>query len=76
MMDVMTDRVEEKNRVLKFTKLRYYLCDKAYDAVAHILVFGFETLEEVLQQATGKTRRGGLIVIIHGFLLLHLPLQS
>jgi hypothetical protein len=47
-MDVMTDRVEENNRVLKFTKLRYYLCDKAYDAVAHILVFGFETLEEVL----------------------------
>ena len=42
------DRVEEKTRVLKFTKLRYYLRDKAYDAVAHILVFSFETLEEVL----------------------------
>jgi hypothetical protein len=47
-MDVMTDRVEEKNRILKFTKLRYYLCDNAYDVVAHILVFSFKTLEEVL----------------------------
>jgi hypothetical protein len=47
-MDVMTDGIKEKNRVLKFTKLGYYLCDKAYDAVANILVFRFETLEEVL----------------------------
>jgi hypothetical protein len=44
----MTDRVEEKNCILKFTKLRYYLCNKAYDAVVHILVFSFKILEEVL----------------------------
>ena len=41
------DRVQKKDRVLKFTKLRDYLCYKAYDTVANILVSGFETLEEV-----------------------------
>lgn len=47
MVDVIKDWVTEKDSVLKFTKLGDYLCDKAYHAVANILVFGFETLEEV-----------------------------
>jgi hypothetical protein len=41
------DGVKKKGRVLKFTKLGYYLCDQACDAVANIFVFGLESFEEV-----------------------------
>jgi hypothetical protein len=72
MVNVMKDWLREKDRVLKFTKLGDYLCDKAYHAVANILVFGFETLEEVFQQAASKTRRSGLvIIIIDNFLMFY-----
>jgi hypothetical protein len=68
--------VPEKDRVLKFTKLGDYLCDKAYDSVTNILVFGFETLEGVFQQTARKTRRGSLVVIIHSFVLFYFSLRS
>jgi hypothetical protein len=53
-----------------------YLGDKAYDAVTNILVFGFETLDEVFQQPVGKTRRGSLVIINHSFVLFCVSLRS
>jgi len=75
-MNVYNRRVPKRDRVLKFTKLGNYLCDKAYDAVTNILVFGFETLQEVFQQTAGKTRRGSLVIIIHSFVLFCFLLRS
>jgi hypothetical protein len=46
-MDVMMNGVKEKDHALEFTKLGDYLCDQTCDAVANILVFGLESLEEV-----------------------------
>jgi hypothetical protein len=76
MNDYNGQGTKKKGCVLKFTKLGYYLCDQAYDAVTNILVFGIETLEEMFEQATGKTRRNSLIVIIHSFVQSCLSLRS
>jgi hypothetical protein len=68
--------VLEKDCALRFTKLGDHLCDKTYDAVTNILVFGFETLEGAFQQTAGKSRRRSLVIIIHSFVLFYFSLRS
>ena len=51
--------------------MRDYFRNEAYNAVAHVFVFGLEAFKKVFEQTICKAHRSGLIVTVLFSLLLH-----